>query len=49
MVEAVSTSELPVSFYQTIRRNIPEDRHLQTRRRENLMLTWKSLISEVQR
>jgi hypothetical protein len=36
MMEAVSTSEMSVSFYQTIRRNIPEDSHLYTRRCENL-------------
>jgi hypothetical protein len=28
MMEAVSTSETSVNFYQTIRRNIPKDRHL---------------------
>jgi hypothetical protein len=27
MMEAVSTSETSVSFYQTTRRNIPEDGH----------------------
>jgi hypothetical protein len=36
MMEAVSTSETSVSFYQTIRRNNPEDSHLHTRRRESL-------------
>jgi hypothetical protein len=36
MMEAVSTSETSVNFYQTIQRNIPEDNHLHTRRRENL-------------
>jgi hypothetical protein len=36
MMEAVSTSETLVSVYQTTRRNIPEDSHLHTRRRENL-------------
>jgi hypothetical protein len=36
MVGAVSTSETSVSFYQTARRNIPEDSHLHTRRRKNL-------------
>jgi hypothetical protein len=36
MVEAVCTSETSVNFYQTTRRNIPEDSHLYTRRRENL-------------
>jgi hypothetical protein len=34
--EAVSTSETSVNFYQTTRCNIPEDRHLHTRCRENL-------------
>jgi hypothetical protein len=29
MMEAVSTSEMVVSFYQTIWCNIPEDSHLQ--------------------
>jgi hypothetical protein len=29
MMEATSTSETSVNFYQTIRRNIPEDSHLQ--------------------
>jgi hypothetical protein len=36
MMEAVSTSETTVNFYQTTRCNIPEDSHLHTRRRENL-------------
>jgi hypothetical protein len=36
MMEAVSTSETSVNCYQTTRRNIPEDSHLHTRRRENL-------------
>jgi hypothetical protein len=36
MMEAVSTSETSVNFYVTTRRNIPEDNHLHTRRRENL-------------
>jgi hypothetical protein len=36
MMEAASTSETPVNFYKTTRRNIPEDGHLHTRRRENL-------------
>jgi hypothetical protein len=35
MMEAVSTSEMSVNFYQTTRRNIPEDSHLHARRREN--------------
>jgi hypothetical protein len=36
MIEAVSTSETPVSFYQTTRRNIPEHTHRHIRHRENL-------------
>jgi hypothetical protein len=36
MMEEASTSESSVNFYQTTRRNNPEDSHLHTRRRENL-------------
>jgi hypothetical protein len=36
MMEAAVTSETSVNFFQTARRNIPEDSHLYTRRRENL-------------
>jgi hypothetical protein len=36
MVEAASISETSVNFYQTTRRNNPEDSHRHTRRRENL-------------
>jgi hypothetical protein len=36
MMEAASASETSVNFYQTTRRNIPEDSHLHTPRRENL-------------
>jgi hypothetical protein len=36
MMEAASTSETSVNFYQTTRRNNPEGSHLHTRRRENL-------------
>jgi hypothetical protein len=36
MTEAASTSETSINFYQTTRRNNPEDSHLHTRRRENL-------------
>jgi hypothetical protein len=36
LYEAVSTSETSVNFYHTTQRNIPEDSHLHTRRRENL-------------
>jgi hypothetical protein len=36
MLPAVSTSKKPVSFYQSTRRNIPEDSHPHTRRRQNM-------------
>jgi hypothetical protein len=36
VMEAVSTSETSVNFYQSARRNNPEDGHLNTRRLENL-------------
>jgi hypothetical protein len=36
MMKAVSISEMSVNFYQTTQRNIPEDGHVHTRRRENL-------------
>jgi hypothetical protein len=36
MMEAASTSETSVNFFQTTRRNNPEDSHLHTCRRENL-------------
>jgi hypothetical protein len=36
MMEAASTSETLVNFYQTAQRKIPEEGHLHTRRRENL-------------
>jgi hypothetical protein len=35
MKEAASTSETSASFYETTQRNIPEDSHVDTRRREN--------------
>jgi uncharacterized membrane protein YraQ (UPF0718 family) len=35
MMETVSTSERSVNFYHTTRRNIPEDSHLHTHRRES--------------
>jgi hypothetical protein len=43
MIEAVSTSETSVNFYQTTRRNIPENSHLHTRRRENLKSQLQSV------
>jgi hypothetical protein len=36
MMETASTSETSVNFYQTTRRNNPEDSHLHTRRLKNL-------------
>jgi hypothetical protein len=36
MTEEAITSETPVNFYQTTRRNNPVDSHLHTHRRENL-------------
>jgi hypothetical protein len=36
MMEAASTSETSVNFYQTTRRNNPEDSHLHTRSRESM-------------
>jgi hypothetical protein len=36
MMEAASTSETSVNFYQTTRRYNPEDSHFHSRRRENL-------------
>jgi hypothetical protein len=36
IMEAASTSETSVNFYQTTRRNNPEDSHLDTRSIENL-------------
>jgi hypothetical protein len=35
-MEAVNTKETSLNFYETTRRNIPENSHLHTRRRENL-------------
>jgi hypothetical protein len=35
-MEGISTSETSVNIYQTTRRNIPEDSHLHTRRRETM-------------
>jgi hypothetical protein len=36
MLEAAKPSESSINFYQTTRRNIAEDSHLHTRRRDNL-------------
>jgi hypothetical protein len=45
MMESSSTSETSVNFYQTTRRDNPEDSHLHTRRRENLKSHQHSLPS----
>jgi hypothetical protein len=44
MMGATSTSEMSVNFYQTTRRNNPEDSHLHTRRRENPKSHLKELL-----
>jgi hypothetical protein len=44
MVAATSTSETLVNFYQTSRPNNPEDSHLSTRRRENLITQFYYLL-----
>jgi hypothetical protein len=36
MMDAASTSETSLNFYQTTQRNNPEDNHLHTLRRESL-------------
>jgi hypothetical protein len=43
MMEAASTSETSVNFYQTTRSNNPEDSDLHTRRRDN----FKSHVTEL--
>jgi hypothetical protein len=47
MMEAARTSETLVNFYQTTQRYNPEDCHLRTHRRENLLLI--ALIIEAAR
>jgi hypothetical protein len=47
MMEAASTSETSVRFYQTTWRNNPEDSHLHTRRRENLKSHPLGLVREI--
>jgi hypothetical protein len=41
-----STSETSVNFYQTTRRNIPEDSHLHTHRREKLKFPFHSFKND---
>jgi hypothetical protein len=36
LMEAASSTEMSVNFYQTTRLTIPEDSHLHTRRREDI-------------
>jgi hypothetical protein len=45
MMEAASTSETWANFYQTARRNNPEDIHLHTRYRENLKSHFSSSLA----
>jgi hypothetical protein len=45
MMEAATTSETSVNFYQTTRRNNTEDCHLHTRRRENLKSRMETVCS----
>jgi hypothetical protein len=44
MWEAASASETSVNFYQTTRRNNPEDSHLHTHRSENLKSQTESIV-----
>jgi hypothetical protein len=46
MMEAVSTPETTINFYETTRRNIPEGCHLHIRRRENLKSDWGHFIQD---
>jgi hypothetical protein len=50
-MEAVSTSETPLYFYQTTRCNIPEDSHLQKLQKIGLYLSkykekWKRSVKK---
>jgi hypothetical protein len=44
MMEAASTSETSINFYQTTRRNIPEDSHLQTSQPFEVRLASKQYL-----
>jgi hypothetical protein len=43
-MEASRSSETSVNFYQTTRRNNPEDSYLHTRSREDLKSHWSILV-----
>jgi hypothetical protein len=45
-MEAASTAETSANFYQTTRRDNPEDSHLHTRHRENLKSTSLIIFGE---
>jgi hypothetical protein len=45
MMEAVSTSETSVNFYDTTRRNIPEDSHLQKQISPSEVLAYQDFSS----
>jgi hypothetical protein len=47
VMEAVSTSETSVNFYETTRRNIPKDSHLHIRRCENLKSNFENICHRV--
>jgi hypothetical protein len=49
MMETVRTSEILINSYQATRRNIPEDSHLFTRRRENLKSQHDYVASQSRR
>jgi hypothetical protein len=49
MMEAASTSETSVNFYQTTRRNNPEERRIHTRRRKNLKSHLQDLFQRQRR
>jgi hypothetical protein len=47
MMEAASISETSVSIYQTTRCNIPEESHVHTPRRENLISLIGGLLAYI--
>jgi hypothetical protein len=46
-MEAASTSETSVNFYQTTRRNNPEDNHLKTLHVSITKISWLTLFREL--